>query len=91
MSGSTKILLLLLLTGSTPLYAQTQAPPPPSKSPSTPAVAGEQKTPAPHTPPAAEASEKKSTNAGAGKDSPFDYRASEQISEDLPVSFPVDI
>ena len=29
-------------------------------------------------------------NAGSS-DSPFDYRASEEISEDLPVSFPVDI
>jgi ABC-type transport system substrate-binding protein len=31
-----------------------------------------------------------STPAKAGK-SPSDYRASEEISEDLPVSFPVDI
>ncbi|NQX89459.1 MAG: hypothetical protein HRT77_12420 [Halioglobus sp.] len=29
--------------------------------------------------------------ATARNDSPFDYRASEEISEDLPVSFPVDI
>jgi hypothetical protein len=29
-------------------------------------------------------------NTGSGN-SPFDYRASEEISEDLPVSFPVDI
>lgn len=27
----------------------------------------------------------------AGDDSPFDYQSSEQISEDLSVSFPVDI
>jgi hypothetical protein len=26
-----------------------------------------------------------------GDNSPFDYQASEQISEDLPVSFPIDI
>ena len=31
-----------------------------------------------------------SSTANSG-DSPFDYRASEKISEDLPVSFPVDI
>lgn len=30
-------------------------------------------------------------DAGEPADSPFDYRASEQISEDLSVSFPVDI
>ncbi len=29
--------------------------------------------------------------AGKDNDSPFDYEASEQISEDLSVSFPVDI
>lgn len=28
---------------------------------------------------------------GGKKNSPFDYRPSEEISEDLPVSFPVDI
>ena len=34
------------------------------------------------------AAAERSANSG---DSPFDYRASEEISEDLPVSFPVDI
>ena len=29
--------------------------------------------------------------AATSKDSPFDYRSSEEISEDLSVSFPVDI
>jgi len=29
--------------------------------------------------------------AAAPNESPFDYRPSEEISEDLPVSFPVDI
>ncbi len=32
-----------------------------------------------------------SESAGEPADSPFDYEASEQISEDLSVSFPVDI
>jgi len=30
-------------------------------------------------------------NAQTERESPFDYRASEEISEDVPVSFPVDI
>ena len=32
-----------------------------------------------------------STPPTTGKDSPFEYRPSEEISEDVPVSFPVDI
>ena len=30
-------------------------------------------------------------NTQTERESPFDYRASEEISEDVPVSFPVDI
>ena len=60
--------------------------------------ADEGATPAPPPPKAASGEEKKpsapaaanKTPARAGK-SPSDYQASEQISEDLPVSFPVDI
>lgn len=39
--------------------------------------------------PASEASDTNDSERGSG--SPFDYEASEQISEDLSVSFPVDI
>ena len=35
--------------------------------------------------------DQKQGNAPARNESPFDYRPSEEISEDLPVSFPVDI
>ena len=41
-----------------------------------------------------ETKDSKSTTAPAGEDtdnSPFDYKSSEEISEDLSVSFPVDI
>ncbi len=31
------------------------------------------------------------TSPATGVDSPFEYRSSEKISEDVPVSFPVDI
>jgi hypothetical protein len=60
--------------------------------------ASEDATPAPPPPKAASGEENKApAPAGADKPSaqtgrsPSDYRASEQISEDLPVSFPVDI
>ncbi len=43
------------------------------------------------TRPAATASQPAAASAGNTDDSPFDYEASEQISEDLSVSFPVDI
>jgi len=55
---------------------------------------------APRDDTAAKAGEAPVAEAGAGSqgqaeaqrsDSPFDYRPSEEISEDLPVSFPVDI
>lgn len=35
--------------------------------------------------------DKKPAEQDSGDDSPFDYQSSEQISEDLSVSFPVDI
>ncbi len=45
---------------------------------------------APQAPAPKEATQKK-TSPTSGTDSPFDYRSSEKISEDVPVSFPVDI
>jgi hypothetical protein len=41
--------------------------------------------------PASSGSTKKTPAPTTGSDSPFDYRSSEKISEDVPVSFPVDI
>ena len=57
----------------------------PTESPPTPAAdpAGAD----PKTPPA----DATAAAPSAAADSPFEYRASEQISEDLSVSFPVDI
>ncbi|MBK6736466.1 MAG: hypothetical protein IPG64_00585 [Haliea sp.] len=53
-------------------------------APKEPAAAKPAATPAPT---ASSAPAPKST----GNSSPFDYRSSEEISEDVPVSFPVDI
>ena len=52
-----------------------------------------QEAPEPPPPAAEEAADGEPSTAGdpAGDASPFDYEASEQISEDLSVSFPVDI
>jgi hypothetical protein len=55
---------------------------PPAPSPPKAASGEEKEAPAPST------ANKASTQA---RQSPSDYQASEQISEDLPVSFPVDI
>ena len=71
-------LLLTLLLGSTPLAAQeadAQEPAPKDEAPAKAEPAAKPATPAPT----------------ANDDSPFDYRSSEKISEDLSVSFPVDI
>ena len=84
-------LSLALAVGAAPLFAQDAQP-----GAAQPAAAAG----APNAEPAPQSSAgKKSTGAGAnakpradsGGDSPFDYRASEEISEDLPVSFPADI
>jgi hypothetical protein len=45
----------------------------------------------PPDPGAGESSPATDSGTANSGDSPFDYRASEKISEDLPVSFPVDI
>jgi hypothetical protein len=71
-------LLLTLLLGSTALVAQETDPQesaPKDEAPATAEPAAKPATPAP----------------AANDDSPFDYRSSEEISEDLSVSFPVDI
>lgn len=83
-------LCLALMLGAAPLFAQT-AQPPPQEPPAAPANGAEQNTPAPQPSKTQADAAKKSSDDGASKESPFDYSASEQISEDLPVSFPVDI
>ena len=81
-----RICLLMLAMAATWTLAQeapaTAEPPPPH----TRAESGEA-TQAPEPAPASAEDEA----ATIDDTSPFDYRASEQISEDLSVSFPVDI
>jgi hypothetical protein len=78
------ILTALLLHGA-PLFAQTAAvpEPEPSEVPVNSPAAGEATGKAPV---ANDTRAKKPAN-----ESPYDYRSSEEISEDLSVSFPVDI
>jgi hypothetical protein len=83
-------LSLLLSLGSAPLSAQSDSNERAAATPSSTAPDKEAGDSSGSQAPAA-ATEKKSNNASTGKSSPFDYRASEQISEDVPVSFPVDI
>jgi hypothetical protein len=87
------LLLLAAALGSATLPArsapQEQVSPPTSSAPEK--SAAPQQTPL-RTPPAApEQAEKSTAPDKKDKDSPFDYHSSEEISEDLPVSFPVDI
>ena len=81
------LLLLTLALGPSPLLAQP-APDAETAEPENQAV---EKAAAAQPAPAARDPEKKSPPSTAGRDSPFDYRSSEEISEDVPVSFPVDI
>jgi hypothetical protein len=76
-----------MVLGSTPLLAQ----PAPEARTAPPAKQATDKTAPTAAAPATQEQAQKSTSAGTGKDSPFDYRSSEEISEDVPVSFPVDI
>jgi hypothetical protein len=79
-------LVLAALLGSAPLLAQS-APETPAAQP---AQAPQKAAPAPESPTTSQQAQK-NTATEKGKDSPFDYRSSEEISEDVPVSFPVDI
>jgi hypothetical protein len=79
-------LFFALLLGAAPLLAQTDVTE--TKEPAPAATDGTTEKPAATpAPPANSAPAQKST----GNSSPFDYRSSEEISEDVPVSFPVDI
>ena len=76
--------VLLAMAGS--LWAQTDATGGEPNEPATPDAAAQA--------PAEQESRSQAEsagNAGESRDSPFDYEASEQISEGLSVSFPVDI
>ena len=75
------IAILSLVLGVTPLYAQqaTDAPDQDTKESQKNQATNEASAP-PATPPPA-----------TTDDTPFDYGPSEEISEDLSVSFPVDI
>ena len=80
-------LFLALALGSMPLLAQ----PATEAKTAEPTNRTADKTPPPQQAPAAPDAAQKSTPPKTGKDSPFDYKSSEEISEDVPVSFPVDI
>jgi len=86
------LLVLTLTLGVQPVFAQqaqtgdaeptVQAPAAKTESGATPQQQGSS---------AAGEPDPASEPASTSKDSPFDYRSSEEISEDLSVSFPVDI
>ena len=77
---------LALLLAAAPLLAQ-QAPPAPEPGEQLEHAAPEQTAPREDTP----AAKNPAGETDDSGDSPFDYRSSEEISEDLSVSFPVDI
>jgi len=83
------IATLTLLLGAAPLFAQQSS----SQEATAETQPGAQ--PAPENPAAAATTDEPNSPApprrDAAGDSPFDYRSSEEISEDLSVSFPVDI
>lgn len=81
-------LCIALLLAAAPLLAQPEAPDSASTTPSDGLEnepAATQQAPAPSEPAPT------SSSSGTRTSSPFDYRSSEEISEDVPVSFPVDI
>jgi outer membrane biosynthesis protein TonB len=84
---------LVLLLAAAHLWAQqpTEDAPTHAPTPVPQTTTSETETPAPAEPPAATNPEKAVAETPANANSPFDYRASEKISEDLSVSFPVDI
>ncbi len=84
-------LFFILCLGATPLLAQPEATGG-EESSSAAAANGSADTTATTQPaPAPSATAPTSSSSGTSNKSPFDYRSSEEISEDVPVSFPVDI
>ena len=80
-------LFIVLSMGGNPLAAQSAQTEPSQESTSQES----DKTDAARQAIAPKGSAQKKTPPTADNDSPFDYRSSEKISEDVPVSFPVDI
>ena len=76
------VFMLLLALCCAPLHAQQQG---------ADSETDKKEQEAPASPAANEPSAPAQTAPGQTNDSPFDYRSSEKISEDLSVSFPVDI
>jgi len=95
MTGSRLLspVFLALVLGAAPAFAQGGQPA--AAKPAAEAATGEaaRGAPAQAPAPAEKAGNPRSPEKGADArgNSPFDYSASEQISEDLPVSFPADI
>jgi hypothetical protein len=79
-------LFFALMLGASPLLAQTDVTEAKEAAPAATEDAAAKPAAKP-APPANSPPAQKST----GNSSPFDYRSSEEISEDVPVSFPVDI
>jgi hypothetical protein len=88
-----RVAALLLLLAAAQLWAQQPAEnsPPQTATPATQTPTKDAEGPAAAEPTAATSPEKAAVETPASANSPFDYRASEKISEDLSVSFPVDI
>jgi len=85
------LLLLALVFAALPVMAQHQADEATGSSASAARDnATEQPAATPETPADRESAPNSSSADTSGR-SPFDYRSSEEISEDVPVSFPVDI
>jgi hypothetical protein len=82
-------LFFALMLGATPLLAQPDATETTEAAPAATDGTAAAKPAATPAPPANSAPAQKSKSTG--NSSPFDYRSSEEISEDVPVSFPVDI
>jgi hypothetical protein len=87
-----RFLMLSLIFTVLPAMAQPGAEEAPAIDPSAARSSGSSDTPDKlDTTPSEEESARGSTGADNSGRSPFDYRSSEEISEDVPVSFPVDI
>ncbi len=83
-------LLLALALGRMPVAAQSSAAETQQASPE-PTSAGGNTNDTAEQAVAPEGTAQTKTPPTTRNDSPFDYRSSEKISEDVPVSFPVDI
>ena len=83
-------LSLILSLQAMPLAAQS-APAEQTQSAQEPAASPADKNDTASSAATAEGSAEKKAPSAKRSASPFDYRSSEKISEDVPVSFPVDI